>query len=323
MDRLAAGRTTLEELIRVMPYSSVYQFRQLVGTGRVGVSAAETPGGRRRSCRSGHLGGSIRVPIAGTRAVGGTGRRPAPGSRWRGRRRRGARPGSGRRPRRPEVANDDRMIGAFRDLGRARSLTEVLTVLADHAALETGRVAILTVANSRLRIWTQRGWDGADSTAIDEPIVPDTVFDIAVRRGHSVSTSEAPVGRDGDPLSDLLAARVQRNQGSRSQSPSAAARSRFSMPIRPASGSRAGRRSWRERLDDPGAPRGLASRRAGESWHLPPAITPPSLRITAKTGLSCPWPVVLPQAASPARTSASCRWCRYRLPVGAGPSSKM
>ena len=28
MDRLAAGRTNLEELIRMLPYSSVYQFRQ-------------------------------------------------------------------------------------------------------------------------------------------------------------------------------------------------------------------------------------------------------------------------------------------------------
>ncbi|HEY3384658.1 MAG TPA: ATPase, T2SS/T4P/T4SS family [Vicinamibacterales bacterium] len=37
MDRLTAGRTNLEELIRVMPYSSVYQFRQFVaaGLGRV------------------------------------------------------------------------------------------------------------------------------------------------------------------------------------------------------------------------------------------------------------------------------------------------
>jgi type IV pilus assembly protein PilB len=33
MDRLAAGRTNLEELIRVMPYSSVYQFRQAVTAG--------------------------------------------------------------------------------------------------------------------------------------------------------------------------------------------------------------------------------------------------------------------------------------------------
>jgi hypothetical protein len=35
------------------------------------------------------------------------------------------------------------------------------------------------------------------------------VFDLAVRRGHPVSTAEAPIGNDGDPLSDLLAVRVQ------------------------------------------------------------------------------------------------------------------
>jgi type IV pilus assembly protein PilB len=33
LDRLAAGRTNLEELIRVMPYSSVYQFRQGITAG--------------------------------------------------------------------------------------------------------------------------------------------------------------------------------------------------------------------------------------------------------------------------------------------------
>ncbi len=33
MDRLVAGQTTLEELIRVMPYQNVYQFRQLTAAG--------------------------------------------------------------------------------------------------------------------------------------------------------------------------------------------------------------------------------------------------------------------------------------------------
>ena len=32
-DRLAAGRTNLEELIRVMPYSAVYRFRELSKDG--------------------------------------------------------------------------------------------------------------------------------------------------------------------------------------------------------------------------------------------------------------------------------------------------
>ena len=32
-ERLAAGRTNLEELIRVMPYSAVYRFRELSKDG--------------------------------------------------------------------------------------------------------------------------------------------------------------------------------------------------------------------------------------------------------------------------------------------------
>ena len=36
--RLAAGRTNLEELIRMLPYSSVYQFRQAVAAGEVAAS---------------------------------------------------------------------------------------------------------------------------------------------------------------------------------------------------------------------------------------------------------------------------------------------
>jgi type II secretory ATPase GspE/PulE/Tfp pilus assembly ATPase PilB-like protein len=33
LERLAAGRTNLEELIRVMPYSAVYRFRELTKDG--------------------------------------------------------------------------------------------------------------------------------------------------------------------------------------------------------------------------------------------------------------------------------------------------
>jgi type II secretory ATPase GspE/PulE/Tfp pilus assembly ATPase PilB-like protein len=33
--RLLAGRTNLEELIRMLPYSSVYQFRQAVTSGEI------------------------------------------------------------------------------------------------------------------------------------------------------------------------------------------------------------------------------------------------------------------------------------------------
>ncbi len=37
LDRLMAGRTNLEELIRMLPYSSIYEFRQR-GLGRLGAA---------------------------------------------------------------------------------------------------------------------------------------------------------------------------------------------------------------------------------------------------------------------------------------------
>jgi hypothetical protein len=104
-----------------------------------------------------------------------------------------------------KVVYNDRMFAAFRQIDRARSLTEVLDVLADHAAAATGRVAILEVANSRLRVSAQRGLPGLDPAGIDVPLAPDTVFDLAVRLGRPVSTSEGPIGVDGDPLSAWLA----------------------------------------------------------------------------------------------------------------------
>ncbi len=105
-----------------------------------------------------------------------------------------------------ELACTDRMLTAFRQLDAARSLTEVLNALADHAAAETGRAAVLVVAGSRLHGWVLRGLGDTDPAVIDVPIEPYTVFGLAVARGQAVSTAEAPVGADTDPMSTLLAA---------------------------------------------------------------------------------------------------------------------
>ncbi len=105
-----------------------------------------------------------------------------------------------------ELACTDRMLTAFRQLDAAASLTEVLNALADHAAAETGRAAVLVVAGSRLRGWVLRGLGFTDPAAIDVPIEPYTVFGLALAQGNAVSTAEAPIGADGDPLSTLLAA---------------------------------------------------------------------------------------------------------------------
>jgi chemotaxis protein histidine kinase CheA len=106
--------------------------------------------------------------------------------------------------RQQELACSDRTLAAFRKLDEARSLTAVLRVLADQAEHEIGRVALLLVIGSRLRGWEWRGLAGTDA-AIDVPIDPGTVFDRAIASGFPVSTSDAPLGADGDPLAALLA----------------------------------------------------------------------------------------------------------------------
>jgi hypothetical protein len=103
-----------------------------------------------------------------------------------------------------ELACTDRMVMAFRELDGARSLTEVLTLLADKAAGEAGRSAILIVAGSTLRGWVLRGLGNVDPTSLVVPIEPYTVFGLATSHHEAVSTAEAPVGADGDPLSKLL-----------------------------------------------------------------------------------------------------------------------
>jgi chemotaxis protein histidine kinase CheA len=106
--------------------------------------------------------------------------------------------------RQQELACTDRILAAFRRLDDARSLTDVLSILADQAETEIGRAALLLVIGSRLRGWEWRGVTGSDA-AIDVPVDPDTVFGRAIASGLPASTSDAPLGSDGDPLAARLA----------------------------------------------------------------------------------------------------------------------
>jgi hypothetical protein len=103
-----------------------------------------------------------------------------------------------------ELACSDRTLAAFRKLDEARSLTQVLRILADQAESEIGRVALLLVIGSRLRGWEWRGVPGTDA-ALDVPVDPETVFGQAIASGLPVSTSDAPLGSDGDALAARLA----------------------------------------------------------------------------------------------------------------------
>jgi chemotaxis protein histidine kinase CheA len=105
--------------------------------------------------------------------------------------------------RQQELACSDRTLAAFRRLDEARSLTDVLGVLADQAESEIGRAALLLVAGSRLRGWEWRGIAGSD-VPIDVPVDPATVFGRAIATGLPVSTSDAPLGSEDDPLAAWL-----------------------------------------------------------------------------------------------------------------------
>jgi hypothetical protein len=106
--------------------------------------------------------------------------------------------------RQQELACSDRTLSAFRRLDDARSLTDVLGVLADQAENEIGRAALLLVIGSRLRGWEWRGVAGSDAP-IDVPVDPDSVFGRAIATGLPASTSDTPLGSDGDPLAARLA----------------------------------------------------------------------------------------------------------------------
>jgi hypothetical protein len=105
-----------------------------------------------------------------------------------------------------ELACSERTLAAFRQLDDAPSLTGVLRILADEAATEIGRVAVLLVVDSRLRGWEVRGLPSADAAAIDAPVVAGTVFGRAIATGLPASTSDAPLGSEDDPLAALLSA---------------------------------------------------------------------------------------------------------------------
>jgi hypothetical protein len=112
--------------------------------------------------------------------------------------------------RQQDLACSDRTLASFRRLDAARSLTEVLAVLAEQAAVEIGRVAILTVHGTRLRGWDVRGFPGLIPASIDAPVEHGSVFGLAIGTGLPVSTADAPLGLTGKGLDLILAVPTDR-----------------------------------------------------------------------------------------------------------------
>lgn len=72
--------------------------------------------------------------------------------------------------RQAELACTERLVTAIRRLDEARTLSEVLTVLADHVASETLRTAVLVVHAGRLRGWRGAGIGDAELASLDLPL---------------------------------------------------------------------------------------------------------------------------------------------------------
>jgi hypothetical protein len=93
--------------------------------------------------------------------------------------------------RQAELACTERVVAAMRALDEARTLTDILTVLADHAATERVRVAVLLVQNGRLRGWRFAGMGDAHAAGVDVPIQDAGVLGRVVETGSPASTADA------------------------------------------------------------------------------------------------------------------------------------
>jgi hypothetical protein len=107
--------------------------------------------------------------------------------------------------RQSDLACSDRTLGVFRRLDSAQSLSEVLQILTEQAASESGRSALFLVSGSRLRGWHARGMAGADVAAIDAVAEPGTLFEAVLSSNAAVSTAEAPLGTDPNGIGSILA----------------------------------------------------------------------------------------------------------------------
>jgi hypothetical protein len=104
-----------------------------------------------------------------------------------------------------DFASSDRTLAAFRQLDAADSLTEVFSVLIEHAAAAAGRSIVFLVIGDRLRGWESHGFDRFDAAMVDAPVEHATLFSSVIASGVPVSTADAPVGGEAAGLAGVLA----------------------------------------------------------------------------------------------------------------------
>lgn len=95
------------------------------------------------------------------------------------------------------LACGERLVAAMRDLDAAHSLTEVLNVVADHAAAEAFRAGVLIVQGERLHGWRFSGMGDVQPQAVDIPLDRSGLLGRAVAARAPVSTSDAVAAPGG------------------------------------------------------------------------------------------------------------------------------
>ncbi len=108
-----------------------------------------------------------------------------------------------------DLACTERVVGAMRALDEARTLTDILTVLADHAASEASRVGVLLVQGTRLRGWRFAGMGDIAAASVDFPVERAGLIGRAVETAAPASSSDAK-DLAGAALPPFLAAPADR-----------------------------------------------------------------------------------------------------------------
>jgi hypothetical protein len=94
------------------------------------------------------------------------------------------------RERQAELAGAERLLEAIRTFDHARSLSEVLHLLADKTAEVAARVAVLTVEGGRLRSWRLVGFSAElSSTGFETELDEEDLLGAAIRSGQACTTS--------------------------------------------------------------------------------------------------------------------------------------
>src|SRR3954462_6360631 len=89
--------------------------------------------------------------------------------------------------------NLDALASAVRDLDDARTLTQVLDALTDHAAAIAGRAAVFVINGDRLRAWKGRGVSDADVRSVESSIGGRDLLARAIQAGRAlIVSSEQP-----------------------------------------------------------------------------------------------------------------------------------